>query len=80
MKGLADIKRKATAKMYGQVDEAELCCRMLEAAQGMRRPEGATAIEAIAQLDPDSRVWIRKQATAAMIYFMECLNASERPQ
>jgi hypothetical protein len=80
VKGLADIKRKAAAKMYGQVDEAELSCRMLEAAQEMRRPNGASAIETLAQLDPESRAWLRRQATAAMVYFMECLNASERPQ
>lgn len=80
MKGLSDIKRKATQKMYGKVDEAELMCRMLEAAQGMRRPAGKSAKEALASLDQDSREWLRRQAQAALFYMVECLNASERPQ
>lgn len=77
---LSDMKRKASAKMYGQVDQAELMCRMLEAAQGMERPAGCTAAYAISALDPDSRQWLRRQSEAAMAYFVECLNASEKPQ
>jgi len=79
MATLPDMKRKAIAKMYGQISEAELMCRMLEAAQNMRRPPGSTAEEALTYLDPESKKWLRREALAAMQYFMECLNASERP-
>jgi hypothetical protein len=73
-----DIKRKTLA-LIGEVDEAELCCRMLEAAGNMKRPVGATAREALAGLDPESQKWIKLQARAALTYMAECFQNSVRP-
>lgn len=73
-----EIRRKSAA-LVGTVDEAELCCRMLEAAQNMKRPPGATAREALAGLDPESRAWIRRQAVAALTYMSECFSRGVKP-
>lgn len=78
-KSVEQMRSKATAKMYGQVDEAELMCRMLEAANNMKRPAGLTASEALNALDMDSRPWLRRMARAALGYMVECLNTSEKP-
>lgn len=80
MKGLADIKRKAGSKFMMEVSEPELACRMLEAAQGIKRPAGSTAVQALAHLDPESREWLQRQGEAAMAYFNECLNAGRSVQ
>jgi len=79
MSALREMKKRATDKMYAQVEHKELMCRMLEAAQEMTRPAGATAAEALGFLDLDSYAWLDRQATAAILYFAECLNKSEKP-
>lgn len=74
----ADLRRKSAA-LVGTVSEAELCCRMLEAAQQMKRPVGLTAEEALAALDPESQAWIRLQAVAALTYMSECFSKGVKP-
>lgn len=76
---IADMRKRATAKMYGEIREDELMCRMLEAAQSMRRPEGMSPSTALNAMDTESREWLRTMARAALAYFVECLNASEKP-
>lgn len=75
---MSAVKQRAIA-LVGTVDESELCCRMLEAAQGRSRPAGMAAAEAISHLDPDSRDWIRAQARAALQYMSECFANGVRP-
>lgn len=76
---LNDLRRKSAA-LVGEVDEAELCCRMLEAGNNMKRPAGSTAREALAALDPESRAWLRRQAVAALTYMSECFSKGVKPQ
>lgn len=74
-----NLRRSAVA-LVGEVDETELACRMLEAAQSIRRPAGATAAQALDSLDPASRAWIQRQARAAITYMAECLALGRKPQ
>jgi hypothetical protein len=76
---LAALRRKS-ASLVGTVDPAELACRMLEAAQNMKRPAGATAQEAIDGLGAESRAWIMAQALAALEYMAECFSKGTKPQ
>lgn len=74
-----DLRQKSAA-LVGTVSQAELCCRMLEAAQNMNRPIGATAEQALAALDPESRAWLNRQAVAALTYMSECFAKGTKPQ
>ena len=52
--------------------EAELLCRMIEAATGEPRPEGMTAIEAITWMtDTETYGFFTRAARAALLYIAE---------
>lgn len=76
---MIDIKKRAIA-LVGQVDEAELTLRMIEAIGGMKRPPGKTNAEIIAHTEPDVIKHGRLAARSALAYIAECLANAERPQ
>jgi len=66
--------------IFSAIDEAELMCRLIEAASDgkLQRPEGLTAIEAISPLQSeDHKKWL-DVARAATKYISECM-AMARP-
>jgi len=61
-----------------EISEAELAVRMCEASCGMKRPMGATAAQTLNGIDDDVRdLWLRT-ARAAMEYWRECIEQSQR--
>lgn len=73
-----EVLARSATKYIAEVDPTELACRMLEAAQNMRRPLGTTAKEALDSLDQDSREWLMRQAIAALTYMSECFASAGR--
>jgi len=65
--------------LIAEISEAELACRIAEAGHGLPRPLGATAEQALACLDPQSREWTLAMARAAIKYFGECIAALRAP-
>ncbi len=61
-----------------KISESELAVRMCEASCGMKRPRGATAAQALNGIDGDSRDRWLKAARAAMEYWRECIEQSQR--
>lgn len=66
-------KQKAV-KYVTAIDEAELTCRLLEAAGNLTRPEGLSAVQALGIIDEVDRQQWRRVAHAAMDYWRECIN------
>lgn len=62
-----------------EFDEAELACRLLEAAGGMTRPDGLSAIQALAVLEEKQKAMAMRMAKAAMAYFAEQVGGKEVP-
>lgn len=71
---------KAKAKYIAPIEEAELAVRICEAMNGMRRPPGSTAAQALDGMEPESRNVYRNAARAAMAYWKECIDAANRSQ
>lgn len=71
-------KRKPPVSKMGMmlIDEAELCCIILEGITERRRPEGMSAKEALdgAHLDPELRGMLHDTATRVVDYFVSCMN------
>lgn len=68
----------AKAKQVGAthltaISEAELACRLFEAAARVKRPPGATAEQALDSLEDEDRMRWRAAARAAMEYWRECI-------
>ncbi len=70
---------KVKARYVAPISEAELACRILEAMmekeQGkpVPRPEGLTADQALAIMDPMMREMALAAAHACMTYWAECI-------
>lgn len=58
--------------MTMKLDQDELACRMLEAAVGVTRPHGLTAIESLMRGPAHLREAYQRAAVAAISYFIEC--------
>jgi len=80
VKGLDDIKRKASVKLIGQVDPNELAVRLIEAHGGIRRPAGKTARDLLNDMPDEIAATALMQAHAAITYMAECFGKLERPQ
>ncbi len=61
-----------------EISEAELAVRIGEAMLGMERPAGLTAEQALDTVSDDARDAIRQAARAAMEYWRECIEQSQR--
>lgn len=59
-----------------KVEKSEMACRIGEAAFGVTRPEGESAIEALEMLTEKARNGLFAAAEAAMQYFYECNKAA----
>jgi hypothetical protein len=66
-----------TKKFIAEIDEAELACRIAEGVLGLRRPDGATACEAVDGVSNDAD-W-RSGARMALQYITECINEAKVP-
>lgn len=80
MKGLEDIKRKASVKLIGEVDPNELAVRLIEAHGGIKRPSGQSARAVMADMPPEIAAIALMQAHAAIGYMAECFKNAEQPQ
>lgn len=69
---------KVKAKYVAPIEEAELAVRICEALNGMRRPLGSTAVEALNGMEPEDRAAYRRGAVAAMEYWRECIESASR--
>lgn len=65
--------KKISANTITAISEAELACRLFEAAARVKRPVGATAQQALDSLDEEDRTRWRSAARAAMEYWRECI-------
>lgn len=62
--------------LIAEIDPNELIVRMLEAARGNERPEGMTARELVAALDPDVVQPMRAMALVATEYIAQQITAA----
>ena len=69
---------KIATKFITPISEAELAVRMCEASYRLKRPPGATAEQALDAMDDESRGDWRRAARAAMEYWRECIEQSQR--
>jgi hypothetical protein len=76
---MADALEKAKARYIAPIDEAELAVRICEAQNGLKRPPGSTARQALDGMEPKSRNAYRNAARAAMTYWKECIDGANRP-
>lgn len=79
MTRLSEAKRRTKAAFIAPIDEAELAVRMIEAAGQMRRPPGATARDVLAGLDVEDEEMWHRAARAAMLYWVEMIDAAQQP-
>jgi hypothetical protein len=74
---------KAKKTLLGiEIPRDELACRLAEAAMGVKRPIGATVLEAFAQMDrvdPGQSARWRRAADAAVLYLHAQINAARQP-
>jgi hypothetical protein len=71
--------KKATAKYIAPIDPVELAVRLAESYNALKRPEGATGMQALLAMEKDSQdAWLRA-ANAAMLYWKECIANANRP-
>lgn len=71
---------RATAKYIAPIEEAELACRMFEAAGRLRRRLGVTAAQALEALGEEDCASWRRAARAAMDYWRECIAKANTSQ
>lgn len=69
---------KSHTKYIAPISEAELACRIAEAAVGIKRKPGLSAEEAIATMPHDWGPAFRNAARAAMEYWSECIQDANR--
>ena len=69
---MGEIHQKSQ-KYITAIDADEVACRFLEAFQGVKRPLGASAQQAIDGLFDSERIAARKAAAAVMDYWRECI-------
>ncbi len=72
--------RKFKLHSIAEISEAELACRMCEASYRglLERPSGLTAEQALDAMEPEVRNGWRRAARAAMEYWRECIEQSQR--
>lgn len=63
---------KTTQTLLIKVDQHELACRLAEAIVQCKRPEGATAAQALAEFDEAARQNFYRAAIVAIQYLNEC--------
>ena len=67
------IEKAIKASFVAEISEAELACRLREAAERTERPSGLTAEQALDDIEwPERDAW-RRAARAAMAYWQECI-------
>lgn len=64
--------RKAQT-LVTEIDEAELCCLIVEGMSGLRRPDGLSAPEALKSMDAETQEGARRAARKVMAYWGECI-------
>lgn len=76
------IAKKAAETYVAQLDEDEMIVRYIEASEGLRRPPGVSAVDALAQLggSSDELLRIRKGLRAVMAYWREQIASMQRAQ
>jgi len=74
---MAEVTKARKLAFIAEISEAELAIRMCEAAINGKRPSGMTAEEALDLLGEDRDAW-RRAARAAMEYWRECIEQSQR--
>lgn len=73
--------RRGTLALVGEISEAELAVRMIEAVGGYKRPPGLSAAAILDDRTPaDVRAVVLRQARAALAYFAECVANGTAPQ
>jgi len=72
------IRKKVEARYVAPIDEAELACRIVEAAGNMQRPVGMTAQQALTSMSPEDEGSAKRSARAAMEYWRECIADANR--
>lgn len=70
--------QKVKAKYVAPIEEAELAVRICEAVNGLKRPPGSTAFQALAGMEPEDRAAYRRGAMAVMEYWRECIEGANR--
>lgn len=64
---------KSAAKYVAPIDPVELAVRLAESYNQMRRPEGATGMQAFLGMEKEAQdAWLRA-ANTAMNYWRECI-------
>ncbi len=61
-----------------EISEGELAIRICEAINHAKRPPGSTAAQVLNAMDNESRDAWRRGARAAMEYWRECIEQSQR--
>lgn len=74
------VNPKATEKLIGQVDEAELAVRLIEAHGGITRPKGKSANALLNEMPSEISATALHQARTAILYMAECFKNAVRPQ
>ena len=70
--------RQVGASHIAAISEAELACRLYEAAAYVKRPKDMTAAQALNTLDGEDRARWRAAAVAAMEYWRECVGQMQQ--
>lgn len=60
--------------LAAEIDSAELALRIFEGLSGMRRPIGATAAQAMDEIEPVLRASLLQAACNAVTYFRDVIN------
>ncbi len=66
-------------KLIVEIDPNELACLILEGSMGIGRPAGATACQALAYLDDETRAGLYKAAEMAAKYITDCIGVGRYP-
>jgi hypothetical protein len=64
--------RKAQ-KLVTEIDEAELCCLIVEGMSGLRRPADMSPTDALKMMDIETQEGARRAARKIMAYWSECI-------
>lgn len=75
---MTDTQQKVH-RLIAEIDPAELACRILEGAMGIKRPPGATALQSLSTLDEEARVGMYRAAENAARYIAECIDGGKVP-
>lgn len=77
---MSRLSRKVAAKYVVPLEEDEMLVRYIEASEGLKRPPGVSAVQALSQLggDPEELVRIRKGLRAIMDYWREQIASMQR--